>query len=871
MTATIADAVTFTVEVGFSTNSVANRNPVYPLTWSQINWTDVSAYVQSVQIDRGKSSELDTFPAGTAQVRFKNDDRIFDPENEPYVTLPGVAANYISTPDSAALSITGDIDIAVRVACDNWTTAYDTFVGKSAGAGLRSYHFYTYTDGKLALDFSLDGTGIISVQASATTGLTAGTAYWVRVTRASVSGNTNFYYAPDSVAYPSTWTQVGTANRASTAGGFFDSTQQVEIGTNNNGSSSGPLAGKVYRAIVKNGIAGTTVADFEPRRFTTLAATTMVASTGETWTLNTSGGTPATRNHAPYYGALTPMRPIRITAARASSSVTSTRIYTGFVNDWPQSWLTPAGSFVTVPCTDALGVMNRTNFRSYWEWKIRQDGPYMWYRLGEGTGATTAIDTMAAIPGLPWVNANSTGSQPSISASSLTYDDSNGASTFDGARGLTYGGGLPVTGSFAAHDVTLEAWFSTTCVTDGTYGIAKWGWGEFAIGFGMKVTAGVGKIIAWQGSIGGVDIMQIYAPSTVVNDGQSHHAVVTLRNSTTHPYLDGVDMGSYTGGTWNGSIGYFANPDTIGLPMTQLSTGQTFASAFIGTIDEVIFWNKTLTSTQIIDHYNIGKGVYGAGDLASTRVATILTVANWPTDARQIATSTTAVQGVAVNGKSALALLQEVDKTEQGMLFADKDGSIRFISKDALSTTALYNTSQATFGDAAGEFAYNDIVPSSGERYVYNSIRASRINGSEYIVENATSILEYWQRTLDFTGLIANGDGYVLDLANARAAEYAEPQMRIESMRFSPRDDPTNLYGPAITYDIGTRLTVNRRPQSVGSAISKQVRIVGISHTIDAGGQSWETTYRLAPVFYTDQFVLDSATYGVLDSSRIGY
>ena len=38
-----------------------------------------------------------------------------------YVYLPGIAANYISHPDSAAVSVTGDITLQVEVALDDWT------------------------------------------------------------------------------------------------------------------------------------------------------------------------------------------------------------------------------------------------------------------------------------------------------------------------------------------------------------------------------------------------------------------------------------------------------------------------------------------------------------------------------------------------------------------------------------------------------------------------------------------------------------------------------------------------------------------------------------------------------------------------------
>lgn len=65
--------VTLTYEVGLASNpSVAIGST---------SWTDLSAYMQSVDTKIGRSSELDTFQAGTATFQLNNQDRRFDPNN----------------------------------------------------------------------------------------------------------------------------------------------------------------------------------------------------------------------------------------------------------------------------------------------------------------------------------------------------------------------------------------------------------------------------------------------------------------------------------------------------------------------------------------------------------------------------------------------------------------------------------------------------------------------------------------------------------------------------------------------------------------------------------------------------------------------
>ncbi len=184
-----------------------------------------------------------------------------------YLYLPGVSGNYASVPDSAALDITGDIDIRVRVALDDWTpSAAQVLLSKwltSSGAQ-RSYALFVTSGGVLQLDTSADGTAVVSTAATVATGFTDGTAYWVRVTLDVDNGSGSrvgtFSYALDSATEPTSWTAIGATVTTAGTTSLFASTSPLEIGGLNGGTLLVP-AGKFYRAIVRNGIGGTVVLD----------------------------------------------------------------------------------------------------------------------------------------------------------------------------------------------------------------------------------------------------------------------------------------------------------------------------------------------------------------------------------------------------------------------------------------------------------------------------------------------------------------------------------------------------------------------------------------------------------------------------------
>lgn len=71
---------TLTLEVAFGDNPFATSP----------TWTDISSYVQTVSVDRGRKDELAQFSTGTATFKLKNNDRRFDPEYASGAYYPNV-------------------------------------------------------------------------------------------------------------------------------------------------------------------------------------------------------------------------------------------------------------------------------------------------------------------------------------------------------------------------------------------------------------------------------------------------------------------------------------------------------------------------------------------------------------------------------------------------------------------------------------------------------------------------------------------------------------------------------------------------------------------------------------------------------------
>ena len=165
-----------------------------------------------------------------------------------YLLLPGIASNYANAPDSDALSITGDIDIRVKIAMTDWTPSTNSaLVYKFGAVAHQAYRFYLQTDGKLILSVSTDGTATTAGQSSAATGVADGATKWLRVTRASATGTIKFYTSDDGAS----WSQLGT-DRAATAGAIYNGDTPVGLGATDTGTL--PCNGKLYRVQICNNI-----------------------------------------------------------------------------------------------------------------------------------------------------------------------------------------------------------------------------------------------------------------------------------------------------------------------------------------------------------------------------------------------------------------------------------------------------------------------------------------------------------------------------------------------------------------------------------------------------------------------------------------
>lgn len=193
----------------------------------------------------------------TFQVLVQNDDCpgcSSSPEVAGALVLDGVPFGRAYTPDSPALTITGDLDVRVHLAMDDWTPVTGVAPVSqwlTAGFNERAWTTRVNTNGTLQLYWSPDGATTLNAQSTAAVAVADGSPLWVRYTLDIDNGGAGrdirFYTSTDGV----TWTQLGATVTQAGVTTIHDSTADVIVGSYNNGGSE-LLAGRVFAVEIRN-------------------------------------------------------------------------------------------------------------------------------------------------------------------------------------------------------------------------------------------------------------------------------------------------------------------------------------------------------------------------------------------------------------------------------------------------------------------------------------------------------------------------------------------------------------------------------------------------------------------------------------------
>jgi hypothetical protein len=869
VTASWFNGVTLECDIGFGSA---------PFTASP-SWTDVSAYVRAVNTQIGRAQEFDDFQPGTASFTFDDRDRRFDPTYGPAsATFTGAGSNYWSAGDLAMFSGATQLELRAVISLTDWTPAgANVIFAQNSGAGTRAILWSVDTSGFLSLTLSNDGTASTTVTSGCQASDVDGQMLCVGVTWRTTAGATQFYVkrttpdraATDRASAFTTWTTLGAVVAGQTTS-IFNSTSGCVVGAASNGTSS--LTGTIYQVSAATTIGGAAGMLFNPATAASTAASSWVSTTGETWTKTGSASTLAAQG--PYFGQLVPGTPIRL---RAVYSAVTYDVWYGYIRRWEQQYPGTGKDAVTVvQAADGMSWLSQikcpdTPFGIELD-KIRRAGTYpvtAYAPLHEPAPGTTFSQ---AVPGNGGggvfqgvVPASDTPSQPSAPNAGFRAFGAIGPG--DASRAVSTSQMTISAGS--TQNQTLMFW---CYVPSTTY--------QFDVISSVDVTANAG--VKWSLAF----ISDPAAPSCYAqfwlgtSAGSSAELRCDIQPLSVGPHFihiavfDSLSMSVWVDGQFINSTG--SGPaafNAFGYPPFYVSGHGQVGGC---TVSDIALLSPTdLSASSINDLYTAG--INGRSvETAGTRATWLLTAAGVPTGLQSVTTDLSTYVGPAGGGGTYLAQIKACEKAEAGRFYFSTAGVATFRSHVWATTATKAITSQATFGDSAAEagYLYSEIVvdPASIDQ-IDNRADVTITTGATGTYTDSVSSAAYGEQALSLSGIPLTGPADAANLAQHMVTNTgrAYPTTRVTSMTLKPRGAPTTLFPQVLGRDIGERVTVNRRPMSVGSAITALVTVEGVQHSITP--DDWTTTFLLAAAPKTaaeaGYFTAGDAVLGVVDSGVV--
>ncbi|MDP8928677.1 MAG: hypothetical protein M3O70_08915 [Actinomycetota bacterium] len=592
---------------------------------------------------------------------------------------------------------------------------------------------------------------------------------------------------------------------------------------------------------------------------------------------NTDGRFDPNNTASPYAPNVLPMRRIRVRAEANFYTDTysdtyegvAAPVFVGYIREWPQQWNGPNNAFVTVTAVDGFAILtNRDLPESVFAYEVAKIGPAHWWRLGDASG-TAAADSAGSVHG-------TYSGSPQLGTSGLVEHDSDTAVTFDGVDDkIDIHEKAALTGDFSL------VWTMNVAPRAGSSGRRIFTQGDPPSPGYSSIMVGVHDTSFGTANALSVSVAQ---DSTAFTTVVSNSAVATGTRKTigiafTSAASGGPKIEIYIDGMLDttetalvNAAQPFAGPIRIAAPLTYLGTRPDHLS---GVLDEfTMFDGVVLTAAQMAAIASAVDAPWN-GDTSGARIGRSLDMAGWPTADRDVDTGqTTFGDGNFRDDQDVLAYLRRCAGSENGHLFVDKSGRVRFIERHALIAEAAYNTSQATFADAnslgVGEFEYHHLeLDAFGVDDVYNRVTVQRKFGPTQTVEDAVSQSKFLTRSLSKTSLLMDSDSEARDAANHLLTRHKDPRTKVSQMVLIPGGNNA-AWKQVLGRELMDRVTVQLDPPGAGDVLSQEVHIIGIEHEI--GPMSWRTRTWLSPADTDAYWILGDSALSVLDTStRLAY
>jgi hypothetical protein len=255
-----------------------------------------------------------------------------------------------------------------------------------------------------------------------------------------------------------------------------------------------------------------------------------------------------------------------------------------------------------------------------------------------------------------------------------------------------------------------------------------------------------------------------------------------------------------------------------------------------------------------------------ASQSPGARIATVLnrTEVQWP-GARSLDTGVSVLKGDSITfGTNVLQYLNQVVKSDVGLLFVAKDGVLTFKDRHA----SLNATSPTAFGGVSG-IPYSGLDVIYGSELLFNRIAVNSDGFATNTTLELTSQLIYGVSSYSTPTLLLSSSTQMTDVGAWLASTYSNPEFRIAQLRIDVHSLTASQQDAVLALDIASLCTVSFTPNSTGSPFVRTCLVLAVRDEMLAG--SHIRTLSFTDVDGRAFFQLNDTVFGVLDTDLLAF
>lgn len=212
-----------------------------------------------------------------------------------------------------------------------------------------------------------------------------------------------------------------------------------------------------------------------------------------------------------------------------------------------------------------------------------------------------------------------------------------------------------------------------------------------------------------------------------------------------------------------------------------------------------------------------------------------------------------------------LALIQEIEKSENGAFFVGSDGTLNFKKRHSTFPTST----SLVFSDDGSDVPYLEVEQPVDDDLIFNVINLKREGGSLQTAQDAASQGKYLKRYLERSNLLNSSDSDVALAATFLLSKFKDALPRFSSLVLNVDTLSAANQLSVLQLELSDAIKIEITPPGESSQLARDSVIDGVSFAFTP--DDFVVRFNVSDAQSTAFFRLNSATFGELGTDRLGY